>query len=143
MNTAILEHENNYIKISDFINHKNDIYYNTDFNLEICSGSFSGIAFCEYDIKEFINFTDELTEMYNFNLKTATLNEICYGSNVKFEADNTGHIIISGEIFGSGMEHTMRFKFSADQSSLMPFIQQLKRLIENWFYKSKSVSKSV
>lgn len=131
MNTAVLKYENNFIRISDFTYHNNDIYYNTDFNLEIRSDVFSGIAPCEYDIKEFRKFTDELTEMYNFKRQTVSLNEICYGSEVKFEADKIGHILVSGEIFGRTMGHSMKFMFTIDQTALMPFIEQLKVLIEN------------
>ncbi|MBE6737870.1 MAG: hypothetical protein E7566_04380 [Ruminococcaceae bacterium] len=131
MNTAVLKYENNFIKISDFLYHQNDIYYNTDFNIEVRSGSFCGIAPCEYDIKDFKIFVEELIEMYNFKRKNVTLIEICYGSEVNFEADKTGHITISGEIFGQGMEHSLKFSFISDQTALKPFIDQLKMLIKN------------
>ena len=66
MSTAKLMYEDNYLMINNFIYHQKDVYYNTSFNLEIRSGFFCGVAPCEYDIKEFRKFVQELLEMYKF-----------------------------------------------------------------------------
>ena len=129
MSTAKLIYEDNYLMINNFIYHQQDIYYNTSFDLEIRSGSFSGVAPCEYDIKEFRKFVEELLEMYDFKKQIVMFNEICYGSNVKFEADKTGHITVSGEIFGEAMEHSLKFSFVADQFVLKQFISELQNMI--------------
>ncbi len=129
MNIAKLMYEDNYLIINNFIYHQKDIYYNTSFDLEIRSGSFSGVAPCEYDIKEFRKFVEELLEMYDFKKQIVTLNDICYGSNVKFEADKTGHIEVSGEIFGEAMKHSLKFSFMIDQSVLDQFISELQNMI--------------
>ena len=128
MSTAKLIYEDNYLMINNFIYHQQDIYYNTSFDLEIRSGSFSGVAPCEYDIKEFRKFVEELLEMYDFKKQIVMFNEICYGSNVKFEADKTGHIKVSGEIFGEAMEHSLKFSFMIDQSVLDKFISELQNI---------------
>ena len=128
MSTAKLMYEDNYLMINNFIYHQQDIYYNTSFDLEIRSGSFSGVAPCEYDIKEFRKFVEELLEMYDFKKQIVMFNEICYGSNVKFEADKTGHITISGEIFGEAMDHSLKFSFMIDQSVLDKFISELQNI---------------
>ena len=128
MSTAKLIYEDNYLMINNFICHQQDIYYNTSFDLEIRSGSFSGVAPCEYDIKEFRKFVEELLEMYDFKKQIVMFNEICYGSNVKFEADKTGHITVSGEIFGEAMEHSLKFSFMIDQSVLDKFISELQNI---------------
>ena len=128
MSTAKLIYEDNYLMINNFIYHQQDIYYNTSFDLEIHSGSFSGVAPCEYDIKEFRKFVEELLEMYDFKKQIVMFNEICYGSNVKFEADKTGHITVSGEIFGEAMEHSLKFSFMIDQSVLDKFISELQNI---------------
>ena len=128
MSTAKLIYEDNYLMINNFIYHQQDIYYNTSFDLEIRSGSFSGVAPCEYDIKEFRKFVEELLEMYDFKKQIVMFNEICYGSNVKFEADKTGHITVSGEIFGETMEHSLKFSFMIDQSVLDKFISELQNI---------------
>ena len=129
MSTAKLMYEDNYLMINNFIYHQKDVYYNTSFNLEIRSGFFCGVAPCEYDIKEFRRFVQELSEMYEFKKQIATFNDICYGSNVKFEADKTGHITVSGEIFGKALKHSLKFSFVADQFVLKQFISELQNMI--------------
>ncbi len=129
MNIAKLMYEDNYLIINNFIYHQKDIYYNTSFDLEIRSGSFSGVAPCEYDIKEFRKFVQELLEMYDFKKQIVTLNDICYGSSVKFEADKIGHINVSGEVFGKAMKHSLKFSFVADQFVLKQFISELQNMI--------------
>ena len=130
MSTAKLIYEDNYLMINNFIYHQQDIYYNTSFDLEIRSGSFSGVAPCEYDIKKFRKFAEELLEMYDFKKQIVMFNEICYGSNAKFEADKTGHITVSGEIFGEAMEHSLKFSFMIDQSVLDKFISELQNITD-------------
>lgn len=129
MSTAKLIYEDNFLIINNFTFHQDDIYYNTSFDLEVRSGSFSGVAPCEYDIKEFRKFVQELLEMYNFKKQIVMLNDIGYGSNVKFEADKTGHIEVSGEIFGEAMEHSLKFSFITDQFVLKQFISELQDTI--------------
>ena len=128
MNTAKLIYEDNYLMIKNFVYHQKDIYYNTSFDLEIRSGSFCGIAPCEYDIKEFRKLVQELSKMFEFKKQIVMFNDIRYGSSVKFEADKTGHINISGEIFGEALEHSLKFSFVADQSVLKQFISELQNM---------------
>lgn len=134
MSIAKLIYENNFLIINNFTYHQEDIdyNYNTSFDLEVRSGSFSGVAPCEYDIKEFRKFVQELLEMYDFKKQIVMLNDICYGSNVKFEADKTGHIEVSGEIFGEAMEHSLKFSFVTDQFVLKQFILELQNMINGF-----------
>lgn len=125
MSAAKLIHGDNFLIITNFTHHQNDVYYNTSFDLEVRSGSFCGVAPCEYDIKDFRKFVQDLLEMYHFQKQIVTLNDICYGSHVKFEADKTGHIEVSGEIFGEAMEHSLKFTFVTDQFVLKQFISEL------------------
>lgn len=129
MKSAALIFENNYLKINNFTYHQKDIHYNTSFDLEVCSNSFCGIAPCEYDIEQFKAFISALHEMYDFQKQVVTLNDICYGSSVKFEADKTGHIVVEGRIFGEAMIHSLEFSFDADQTVLNRFILELQELI--------------
>ena len=80
MSAAKLIYEDNFLIINDFTYHKEDIYYNTSFALEVRSGSFSGVAPCEYDIKEFRKFVKELLEMYNFKKQIVMLKENLFES---------------------------------------------------------------
>ena len=97
--------------------------YNTTFHIRVVSGSFSGYAFCEYDIKEFIRFAREMEELFCFKRDKTELNDICYGSKVVFCMDKTGHLDISGKIFGHAAEQCLEFRFAADQTCLNGFMQ--------------------
>ena len=132
MSSAKLIYENNFLIVNNFTYHQEDIYYNTSFDLEVRSGTFSGVAPCEYDIKEFRKFVQDLLKMYDFKKQRVILNDICYGSNVKFEADKTGHIVVSGEIFGEAMEHSLKFSFVTDQVVLKRFISELQNMINGF-----------
>lgn len=99
-----LKHCSDSLVISDFQYSKEDAKsgnpYNTAINITVISGAFSSTGECECDI---------------------------YGSHVTFDMYKTGHITVSGEIFGHAMIHNMKFKFVADQSSLKPFADALKQ----------------
>ena len=104
--------------------------YNTTFLIRIISGAFSGYADCEYDIKEFSKFINQLEEVYFFKRSEATLSDICYGSEVLFCSDRLGHLEISGTIFGEAAIQSLTFSFVADQTCLGDFIRTLKTYIE-------------
>lgn len=78
--------------------------YNTNFNVKVISGDFTGVSEFEYNIKDFIRFVKEIRELYDFKLRQVELNDICYGSNIQFCLDKTGHITISGTIYGNAVE---------------------------------------
>lgn len=125
----MLSFGDNSLTIKNFAHHRQDVYYNTAFDLEVCSGGFIGCAPCEYEISAFREFVDALSEMYDFKKQTVELWEIGYGSRVQFDMDQTGHMKISGKIFGEAMEHSMEFSFMADQTALKSFISGLQQLI--------------
>lgn len=129
MGCARLIYENNYLIIDNFDYHNEDAYYNTTFDLQISSGNFKGLASCEYNIEDFRNFVADLQKMYSFELQTVILHEICYGSHIQFQADKTGHIKITGEIFGDAMEHCLKFIFTVDQCVLKKFLLELQNMI--------------
>lgn len=122
-----------YLKIKNFEYHAKDTYYNTAFDLEVRSGVFCGQAPCEYNMQEFRGFVLELSEMYDLKRYTAHLNEIGYGSSVKFAADKIGHIEISGEIFGEARLHSLKFSFMADQTVIGQFITELRELVDSHY----------
>ena len=130
---AVLKYGDNLLAIEDFNFSKDDAEagnpYNTVFNIRVVSGAFCGYAGCEYDIKAFHGFVDQLCELYAFKRDRVLLSEICYGSHVTFSLDKVGHIHIEGEIFGEGMEQSLTFAFAADQSAQPPFICALKNYI--------------
>ena len=130
---AELKYGENLISIENFETYTSEVErenpYNTTFDIRVCSGAFSGYTDCEYDIKQFRIFVSELREMYNFKRSSVELSEICYGSTVRFSMEKTGKIEVSGEIYGEAKEHSLIFVFSADQTSLLPFIKALEGMI--------------
>ena len=106
--------------------------YNTRFSIKVVSNAayelFSGIGFCEYDMKELILFARHIEELYDFSRSRAKFHDICYGSWIDFEMGKLGHLHIKGKIYGLGMVHNLEFEFSADQSSLGGFMDSLKKL---------------
>ena len=130
---AELRYGENLVAIEDFNFHKDDADagnpYNTAFGIKVISGAFQGYASCEYDIKDFRIFVDQLGELYAFQRNHVVLFEIGYGSNVTLSMDKTGHVKAEGEIFDKGREQSLTFTFEADQCALPPFISGLKNMI--------------
>ena len=128
-----LKYGENLLAIENFDTHTIEVErgnpYNTTFDIRVCSGAFCGYAGCEYDIKQFRVFVRELREMYDFKRSSVELSEICYGSRVTFTMSKTGQIEVSGKLYGEAKEHSLTFVFSADQSSLLPFIEALENLV--------------
>lgn len=131
---ATISYGSNLLEITDFIHYPEELKrgnpYNCTFNLKVISGAFSGIAPCEYDIKDFRELVLAFEEMYHFKRTTVELKDICYGTSVEFSMDELGHIDVSGMIFGEAMIHQMKFKFQIDQTVILPFINELKGLVK-------------
>lgn len=125
--------ENNQLQILNFRYYKDEINrgnpYNSAFDLMVSSSGFSGVAPCEYDQAEFKKLVQGIHKLYNFEVSDVELSDICYGSKVKFTMDKTGHVEISGKIFGEAMEHSLEFCFCADQTVLQQFALALDRLL--------------
>ena len=130
---AELRYGENLVAIEDFNFHKDDADagnpYNTTFGIRVVSGAVQGYASCEYDIKDFRIFVDQLCELYAFQRDHVVLSEICYGSHVTLSMDKVGHVKVAGLIFDNAMEQSLTFAFEADQSTLPPFISGLKNMI--------------
>lgn len=131
--TAKLEYCGNFLEICHFSHSKADAEagnpYNTTLHIRVKSGEFCGVGFCECDIKEFCRFVRELGEMYEFQRSCAVFDDICYGSEVTFESDRTGHLTVSGIVHGRGMIHSLKFEFAADQTVLPGFIKSINELL--------------
>lgn len=94
--SATIMYGNNLLEITDFVHYPEEVKrgnpYNCTFNLKVISGVFSGIASCEYDIKNFQELILAFEDMYQFKRISVELKDICYGSNIVFSMDNLGHI---------------------------------------------------
>lgn len=130
---AELRYGENYLAIEECVFYCEDANKgypcNATFGMKVISGAFQGYASCEYDIKDFRIFLDQLCELYAFQRDRVVLSEICYGSNVTLSMDRTGHVKVEGLIFDDEMEQSLTFAFEADQSTLPPFISGLKNMI--------------
>jgi hypothetical protein len=99
--------------------------YNMTFDVEIVSGRYSGFSEFEYNYREFIEFIKVLNGLYKLENYTATLNDICYGSQIKFSMDKSGHIEICGEIYERACTQSLVFIFSTDQTAFKKFCKSL------------------
>ncbi|MCM1524874.1 MAG: hypothetical protein NC120_10500 [Ruminococcus sp.] len=129
----VLEYCGNYIEIKDFRHNTEDEKagnpYNCSFNIKIVSGLFSGFADgCEQYYKEMKKFAEQLEDLINFRIKRLTFTEIGYGNRIDFVCDRTGHIKVSGEIYGDTRSHCLKFEFMTDQTAFPSFINALKKL---------------
>ena len=125
----------NYMEVTDFRFYQEEADrgnpYNTAFSIAIHSCGFSGIALCEYDIKDFTVFTADLHRLYDFEIEKVLLQDICYGSEILFAMDRAGHIEVSGKIYGDCMMHSLEFCFDADQTVLKSFLEGLDEMLQN------------
>lgn len=122
----------NSLTLSDFRHSPEDEArgnpYNFFFTIHVISDGFTGHAKCEYDRKEFNNFVHSIQNLYNFRCTIAELNDIGYGSRVRFELTQTGHLTVTGTLYGHAADHSLTFRFTADQTDLPPFIKPLHQL---------------
>ena len=130
---ARLEYCDNYIEFNDFRHYVeeeiNGNPYNCKFNIKVSSGMFSGFAdLCECNYKELKQFISRLDSLLRFETSEATFIEIGYGSKIHFRADNKGHIVVAGDIYGDACSQRLFFKFMTDQTAYPPFVNSLKKL---------------
>ena len=130
---ARLEYGENYMELSDLCYYAEEAKrgnpYNTTAALAVRSDGFCGTASCEFDMIELEKFASRLRKLYNFEVDNVLLEDMCYGSQVRFEMNRTGHIEIAGKIYGSAMIHSMEFCFQADQTVLKPFLEEFDELL--------------
>lgn len=127
--TCELRSGENVLEFSDFRYYAEDEAcgnpYNFFFTARVVSGGFAGHAKCECDRKEFVKFVQSVQDLYDFRISSAELNDIGYGSRIHFELDKTGHVTVSGTLHGHDADHSVKFRFTADQTDLHPFITNL------------------
>ena len=119
----------NFLKFSDFSHFAEDEAngnpYNFFFTVRVSSDGFSGHTGWECDRKEFVKFVQSIQDLYDFRTSSAELNDIGYGSHLRFDLDRTGHITVTGTLYGHAADHSITFRFTADQTDLHPFLTNL------------------
>ena len=99
---------------------------NTALDIKIQSGEFSGRGSFEVDVADFRVFANELFRLYSDLNGKAILQDTGYGSSLAFRAvDRTGHIQISGDVYGDATLHSVKFEFVIDQTELRSFCKNL------------------
>ena len=99
--------------------------YNFFFTVRVSSDGFRGHTVWECDRKEFVKFVQSLKNLYDFHDTSAELTDLGYGSRIRFEMDKTGHITVTGTLYGHAADHSVTFRFTADQSDLYTFLINL------------------
>ena len=99
--------------------------HNFFFTVRVSSDGFIGHTRWECDRKEFVKFVQSAQDLYDFQCTSAELKDIGYGSRVHFEMDKTGHLIVTGTLYGYAADHSVTFRFTADQTDLHLFITNL------------------
>ena len=119
----------NFLHFSDFRYYAEDEAdgnpYNFFFRVNVSSDGFAGYTVWECDRKEFVKFVQSIQDMYDFRTSSAELNDIGYGSRVRFDLDRTGHLTVNGTLYGHAAVQSVTFLFTADQTSLHPFLTNL------------------
>ncbi|MFC6332753.1 hypothetical protein ACFP56_08975 [Paenibacillus septentrionalis] len=97
--------------------------------ISIKSGEFMGKSnFCisEEQLSIFIQSLKEIDARLSGDSK---IDDYDSDAHIIFEVNKLGHVIISGQVGGSHEEHSMRFKFTTDQTILERFGRVLGSLI--------------
>ncbi len=119
----------NFLEFSDFHHFAEDEAngnpYNFFFRVRVSSGGFAGHTNWECGKKKFAEFVQSLQALYNFRCTSAELNDIGYGSRLCFDLNNTGHLTVTGTLYGHAADHSVTFRFTADQTDLYTFLINL------------------
>lgn len=131
-NPVELRHGENLLAFRDICHSPEDSRlgsYNTECYVKVVSGEFSGLGGWECDWKDFLQFAEELEQMYQFQRQKVEFLDIDWGNQLRFILYKTGQIEVSGLLRGrDGGAHTLTFEFRADQTALALFLKQLKQL---------------
>lgn len=98
---------------------------NTILHIKVVSGEFSGRGEFECDWADLLRFVSGLNELYHFEHDEVEFRDIEMGAWLKFCMKRTGHLTISGHLYGGTPLHALEFEFWTDQTVLGPFLQQI------------------
>ena len=134
LNKARLEFGENFIEIANLKHFSEDkvggSQYNTLYELRVRSsdGKFTGVGDGEDDIENIRKLADELQQMYELKLDEVNYRDAFGFVMLEFFLSKKGHITISGLVDKFG--DTLEFRFEADQTALLPFINELNKILE-------------
>ncbi|MBR8661818.1 hypothetical protein [Brevibacillus sp. NL20B1] len=97
--------------------------------LTIKSGDFKGKSnFC-FSKETLTHFIQSLKEMGTRLDGSSRIDDYDSDAYIYLEVNKLGHVVISGQLGGSHQEHSMKFKFSTDQTVLEELRQYLDSLV--------------
>ncbi len=103
--------------------------YNCSFGMRVRSGEFSGETYgCECDYQSIKALITNLEDLINFKINEVSFHEFDRDSHVIFSGDGSGHITVSGMLYGDYNSQSLKFKFMTDQTVYTSFISELKQL---------------
>jgi hypothetical protein len=96
------------------------------FNIKVQSGEFIGASHFCISKENILSIVEVLSKMYETLSGCCEINDNDSDAHINLEIDKLGHIHMTGQIGGSHEEHSMKFKYSTDQTALSALIQNLK-----------------
>lgn len=130
MNTCHIDHPNFNLQLQLKV-FESDIPYpsNTIMTVAVDSDGFCGKTEMEIDIKQFVEFSNELSTIYSTLNGTAIIQEP-YGEEqfVKFNGDGSGHVTVNGKFTSNnrnGFAQSLFFENNIDQTCLQDFVKSL------------------
>lgn len=115
-----IQHKDNFVEFSELKWFEPDI--EVQIKISVQSNEFCGVTIfgCYYD--DFEKFALELESVYNFKSSKAVLEDMYNDSYISFEGNYLGHITVNGILYF--MDQSVKFRFTADQTSLIEFIKK-------------------
>lgn len=119
-----------YVKISDLVvDGETRNPYDTSFRIAVRSGDFAGVGNWECGIENLRDFVNNLEEMCQLHITQTELLDNAYGSYISFVMDRLGHLCVRGTLFGEHKAQHIEFEFTADQTVLRTFLEELRQLM--------------
>ena len=109
------------------------VYENFTFELSVVSDSFCGISSFCVRRDELELFCEQLSKLYTSLSGSAYLPDNDSDSFIDFSVEQSGSVIVSGQVGGSDEDHSMKFRFQTDQSCIPKFIADFKGLLLNQY----------
>ena len=115
--------------ISNIKTYSNDIKignkYNTEFDIQVFSQSYSGKSTFTVDVHTLEMFVSELYEMYETMNGSTSIQDISLGSTLSISIDNLGVFLFNGVLFDLHKEQSLYFKFECDQTCIEEMIIEI------------------
>ena len=107
------------------------VQINFTVDLTVRSGNYSGTSHFCVRTDEIETFCGALLKIHDSLSGSTRLSDNDSDGFVKFEMEESRHLLVSGQVGGSHEDHFLRFKFSSDHTCLLPFVADFKTLLND------------